>query len=141
MSGKTHGELVRAGLRDKFDYRGLTPETWCCIDCGVNTAPGFPNRVETENFFRAKEKAGVLWTGPDGQELKFNKHAEVYTVRDAVWKAAGMEPMGGCLCIGCLEKRIGRKLRPKDFLRNHPFNYDNIPCTERLRSKRTKNSP
>ena len=31
-----------------------------------------------------------------------------------------MEPYGGCLCIGCLEKRIGRKLKPKDFP-DHPL--------------------
>ena len=37
--------------------------------------------------------------------------AEVYTVRPAIWKRAGMEDWGGCLCIGCLEKRIGRRLK------------------------------
>jgi hypothetical protein len=63
-------------------------------------------------------KAAGKWggSGPDqsiGQWIDWN--AEVYTVRDAVWKKAGLEPMGGCLCIGCLEKRIGRKLKPKDF--------------------------
>jgi hypothetical protein len=43
-----------------------------------------------------------------------------------------MEPRGGCLCIGCLEKRLGRKLRPKDFQRDHPFNRPNVPGTPRL---------
>jgi hypothetical protein len=37
-----------------------------------------------------------------------------------------MEPYGGCLCIGCLERRIGRKLKPKDFERNHPFNNSGL---------------
>ena len=37
-----------------------------------------------------------------------------------IWKAAGLEPMGGCLCIGCLEKRIGRKLTSGDFVDNSP---------------------
>lgn len=60
--------------------------------------------------------------------------AEVYTVRPAIWKRAGMEDWGGCLCIGCLEKRIGRRLKPKDFLRDHPFN--SMPGTERLLSRR-----
>jgi hypothetical protein len=54
-------------------------------------------------------------------------------VRDSVWKAAGLEPMGGCICIGCLEKRIGRQLRPKDFTR-HVFN--SMPGTERLLQRR-----
>ena len=40
---------------------------------------------------------------------------EYYMVHDNVWKAAGMEPEGGCLCIGCLEERLGRMLTPDDF--------------------------
>ena len=34
-------------------------------------------------------------------------------------KAAGMEPYGGCLCIGCLERRIGRNAAEK-LRRDHP---------------------
>jgi len=45
-----------------------------------------------------------------------------------------MEGWGGCLCIGCLEKRIGRRLKPKDFLRDHPFNL--MPGTQRLLERR-----
>jgi hypothetical protein len=37
-------------------------------------------------------------------------------VHDAVWKAAGMEPYGGVLCIGCLEERLGRHLTADDFM-------------------------
>jgi hypothetical protein len=40
---------------------------------------------------------------------------EFYMVQDSVWKRARMEPCGGFLCIGCLEKRIGRRLRARDF--------------------------
>jgi hypothetical protein len=138
MTGQTHGKLAAAGKRDEFDYTGITPDTWCCIDCGVNTAPGFPTRVEMEQFFKAMKKAGALWAGPDHLEMTSDEHSEVYTVRAAVWKAAGMEPDDGCLCVGCLEKRIGRKLRPRDFDRNHPFNHERLPCTERLWSRRTR---
>ena len=42
-----------------------------------------------------------------------NEYCEVYAVRSSVWAAA--EPMGSCVCIGCLEKRLGRQLQPKDF--------------------------
>ena len=62
--------------------------------------------------------------------------SEVYTVKSKIWKAAGMEPMGGCLCIGCLERRLGRMLRPKDFMPNHPFN--SFPGTERLLARRDR---
>jgi hypothetical protein len=62
--------------------------------------------------------------------------AELYIVHDAIWKAAGMQPYGGCLCIGCLEKRIGCKLKPKDFPHDHVFNSAGTPCTGRLRDRR-----
>jgi hypothetical protein len=45
-----------------------------------------------------------------------------------------MGGMGGCLCIGCLEKRLGRRLRKRDFDRKHPFNQ--MPGTPRLRNRR-----
>jgi hypothetical protein len=41
--------------------------------------------------------------------------------------SGGMDGMGGCLCISCLKKRLGRTLVPKDFLRNHPFNLMAAP--------------
>jgi hypothetical protein len=40
---------------------------------------------------------------------------------------------GGCLCIGCLEKRIGRRLIADDFA-DHPFN--SLPGTPRLMERR-----
>lgn len=40
---------------------------------------------------------------------------EWYMVNDSVWKKAGMKKRGGFLCVGCLEKRIGRKLNKRDF--------------------------
>jgi hypothetical protein len=55
-------------------------------------------------------------------------------VKAKIWKAAAMEDFDGCLCIGCLEKRIGRRLVPKDFIRNHPFNA--WPGTTRLLERR-----
>jgi hypothetical protein len=58
-------------------------------------------------------------------------------VKPRVWKASGMADWGGCLCIGCLEKRIGRQLTPKDFLPNHPFNRDDYPASDRLLHRRS----
>ena len=105
---------------------GLALESWCCVDCGVNTAPGCSTRAEVEAAYndrnRQDEGIGVLTAGEE---------TEMYHVRDRVWKAAGMEPLGGCLCIGCLEERLGRKLKPKDFTRGHPFN-EYLPGSQRL---------
>jgi hypothetical protein len=47
-----------------------------------------------------------------------------------------MEPFGGCLCIGCLEERLARKLKAKDFPRDHPFNDSRMPASPRLRERR-----
>lgn len=41
---------------------------------------------------------------------------EYYMVHDVVWAAAGMSTEEqGMLCVGCLEKRLGRQLSPDDF--------------------------
>jgi hypothetical protein len=107
--------------------KGTMPESWSCIDCGINTAPGFSTRAELEQAFATiRNEDGVLQTIGDT--------SEVYMVKSTIWHAAGMEDYGGCLCIDCLEKRLGRMLTPKDFTRNHPFN--NLPGTDRLLARR-----
>jgi hypothetical protein len=73
-----------------------------CIDCGYNTFPGAPPR----------ELAEFLMNRDGSVPMRYSDQCEVYIVHDAVWKAPRMEPYGGCLC---LEKRIGRRLKPKDF--------------------------
>lgn len=39
---------------------------------------------------------------------------EYYMVTNSCWKKAGN--VDGFLCIGCLEKRVGRKLSPRNFI-------------------------
>jgi hypothetical protein len=110
----------------QIDLRGKIPESWACIDCRINTAPGCLNRAQMEQALAAD------WND-QGVQLNINERSEIYTVKPAVWKAAGMEEMAGCLCIGCLEKRIGRTLVPKDFMR-HEFN--SLPGTKRSLERR-----
>ena len=127
----------RVAQGDAFDLRGTTPETWACIDCGINTFPGCPTRVEMErrcNTLAAIKTLSATGGEPVVASLTVDDRCEVYMVRNAVWKAAGIEPMGGCICIGCLEKRLGRALRPRDFSRRHPFNC--LPGTDRLIERR-----
>ena len=64
-----------------------------CVDCGTET----------------------LSADPDAGN-------EFYIVHDEVWQAAGMTDFGGCLCIGCLEGRLGRQLHHRDFKRQVPIN-------------------
>lgn len=96
------------------------PESWCCIDCGFNTAPGFSTKEEMWREFASKK--AVKQTA--------DTKSEIYMVHDHVWRKAGMEAFSGCLCVGCLEKRIGRPLIQDDFT-DHVFNTT-LPGTPRL---------
>jgi hypothetical protein len=116
------------------DLRGKTPESWSCVDCGINTAPGHPNRIEMEKLYRRSAALSRAGIETPVAKVTYNDRCEIYTVRDAVWKKAGMDPMGGRLCVGCLEKRLGRSLRPKDFPRRDEFNI--LPGTKRLIERR-----
>jgi hypothetical protein len=61
---------------------------------------------------------------------------ELYVVTDELW--ARVNPgKGGMLCIGCLEKRLGRELTPDDFP-SLPLNSDHhgSPKSERLLERR-----
>ena len=40
---------------------------------------------------------------------------ERYMVKCEIWAASGLARDGGVLCIGCLERRLGRRLTPDDF--------------------------
>jgi len=103
-------------------------ESWLCVDCGVNTAPGIPDGPTTRIEMALKGTAKSR-LGPD---------SEVYTVWPKLWKKAGMKPWDGCLCIGCLEKRLGRKLKHSDFDPSDPFNQEPVCSkgTERLLDRR-----
>jgi hypothetical protein len=57
---------------------------------------------------------------------------EFYLVRDGLWPKepdAGIA-LVGCLCIGCLETRLGRRLEPGDFRPNAW--YARLPHSRRL---------
>jgi hypothetical protein len=108
------------------DLKGLISESHCCVDCGYNTLPGCPTRAEAEEVYAA----GNVPT------MTFDMRSEAYIVHDHVWAKAGMAPgYSGCLCVGCLEQRIGRRLRPEDFP-DHVFNNGGVPCSPRLMERR-----
>lgn len=114
------------------EFQVNLPESWHCIDCGMNTAPGLSNKAE---MIATIQQLGGLWElGVVGVPQVYDTRTEVYHVRSAIWQRAGVAPFGGCLCIGCLEARIGRRLRPKDFPPWHEFRQ--MPGTPRLVSRR-----
>jgi hypothetical protein len=55
-------------------------------------------------------------------QMTVGDDSEVYAVKPSVWRKAGMDGKRGCLCIGCLEVRIKRRLVPNDFPRDHGLN-------------------
>jgi hypothetical protein len=65
-----------------------------------------------------------------------DKLNEYYMVRDTVWKQA-KGPAAGMLCIGCLERRIGRRLRRADFL-PCALNDGSFPQSRRLKARLSK---
>jgi hypothetical protein len=50
--------------------------------------------------------------GQDTGEYGLN---EYYAVHNHVWALTGLGPEDGLLCVGCLERRIGRQLSGGDF--------------------------
>jgi hypothetical protein len=123
--GRTVAELVAAGERDPYDLYGLIPDNYICVDCKMDTWPGHKTRAETEQRLRA---AGEAFRST----LRFTSETEVYYVHPHVWEASGLGGFwNGCLCIGCLEKRIGRRLQPFDFIPDQGLNDPKLPGTIR----------
>jgi hypothetical protein len=59
-----------------------------------------------------------------------------FMVVDRVWHDAGMTPLGGWLCLHCLEDRLGRPLTPAD-LKDVPLNdWDHKDAPRLARLKR-----
>jgi hypothetical protein len=86
-------EELESWHRDKAVKDSLV-EAWLCVDCGVNTAPGFPDGPTARIEIALYEKS----------IMRFSCENEVYHVRNRIWREAGMKGWDGCLCIGCLEK-------------------------------------
>ena len=92
------GSGVEGWIKPKLASAACTGSS-LCVDCGIETQPDKPK----DNY-------------------------EQFIVRDDTWQAAGMplgkvnpksfvlEGGGGCLCVGCIERRLGRQLTNPDFL-------------------------
>lgn len=88
-----------------------------CVDCGVDTAPC---------------KAAAWDPCPD--DCDHTGRWEWYMVLDAVWVAAGAP---SALCIGCLERRLGRELCAADFA-DLPINEPHDSDSPRLAAARSR---
>ena len=97
-----------------------------CIDCGVDTTP--------DTFLKRGGRRPIWYRW------------EWYMVHDEIWVQAGMPHRkfetgygtSGFLCIGCLETRIGRKLRRADFTSARINDPDKPNASARLRLRLRK---
>jgi hypothetical protein len=110
------------------DLWGLFPDSYICVDCGMDTWPGHQTRAEIERDMRVARERGTNWRGTT---MTFTAETEVYYVHPHVWEKSGIDFWSGCLCIGCLESRIGRRLQPFDFIPDNGFNDPKLPGTRR----------
>jgi hypothetical protein len=110
------------------------PKSHHCVDCGRNTGPGAPIRAEC----LAARRAGIPRV-----TRKLQRGHEFFLVRRQIWRKAGMTPWGGSLCIGCIEKRIGRRLNSEDFVEGHPFHqrWFKRTASKRLRARLANRGP
>lgn len=112
-------------IENEFNGPGVMPDSWACVDCSIDTAPGCLNWAQHQQ---------ALAANVEDMENEIDEMSEVYVVKRRIWIAAGMKETAGCLCIGCLEMRIGRRLMQKDFSRKHTINSSR--GTARLLSRR-----
>ena len=75
------------------------------------------------------DNPNCLDCGVDILEIK-----EFYMIHDELWAQINPQ-LEGLLCIGCVEKRLGRKLKPEDFPSYEANSYLILPQSHRLKSR------
>lgn len=114
-------ETIRHTLGYFIDHGGHCD---CEVLLNVDRHEGDQEAGDEEDDEHGNDLAQV----PDGRDecADCGTYPAHYMVLDDVWKAAGMSPDGGYLCVLCLERRIGRRLTPDDFdgcpMNQHAFN-------------------
>lgn len=68
-----------------------------------------------------------------------NGYPDDYMVFHSTWRAAGMAPKGGFLCLSCLERRLGRPLTSHDFPRTREELRANCRSAGTVRDKEFAN--
>jgi hypothetical protein len=122
---ETLGSCASSFTYDEIKNGCSLPETWNCVDCGANTAPGMAG---ANAVFEAVNAGRAI-------RQRVDKRSEIYCTTPTVWAAASLGGHEGCLCVGCLEKRLGRTLNREDFILGHPFNGPQWPRTKRLKDR------
>jgi hypothetical protein len=104
---------IRARSQAEADRMALAAfNKWTCEDCQT-FALGIPSPWnENESVDHDPEIDTAFRCVDCGKDTG---GGEYYMVGDDVWAASGLAPNGGMLCLGCLERRIGRLLTGEDF--------------------------
>jgi len=78
-----------------------------------HSAPARPVRHRTRRVERQARRSLLLLCS----DCELNTSMEYYSVKDEIWAAASLPPRSQpqFLCIGCLERRISRRLTRTDF--------------------------
>lgn len=92
-----------------------------CIHCLIKKHPGIPSEHRLEiawiHYIQQENKPYNIDKGcKDCRGID-----QPYMVLNSVWKAAKMKK--GFLCLACLEKRLNRRLKLRDFMQNAPINF------------------
>jgi hypothetical protein len=103
--------------RRRLLLRACVTPAWCA-DCRVNTTPCTIRRRRGD------------------KQCPDHRGWELYMVTHDVWAAAGApsEQHDFYLCVGCLERRLGRRLQPNDFMAlsiNDPSDCDSGRLADR----------
>lgn len=125
----------------------MTQQFETCTRCGVHCVPFYS--IPGEYVLNPNGDLD-LYVGPNRQthwchmcwmqqhvclDCKWNTHVihEYYRVTNEVWLQA-VPGNHGMLCVGCLEKRLGRELTPADFELDVPINHNSPmwPKSDRL---------
>lgn len=77
----------------------------------VYLVDGVPMLAKTSRFKPGTSRSKCM----DCVDCGMPARLEYFVVRNEVWAATGISTPGECLCIGCVEQRIGRRLVPDDF--------------------------
>lgn len=85
----------------------------------IEEVRSFYNMLESPALFTSKNRNAFLCVDCD---VDTGKIMEYYMLTDFIWNLA-MQGQTGMICIGCFEKRLGRRLKRSDFDLMAPMNY------------------
>lgn len=113
--GWEDGEPIDGIDEDDRGYRWIDASEWyLCKDCDVDTA-------DIDEYFMID---GSLWNSCTTPEERDVSHWDTDDRRNSLM-----------LCVGCIEKRLGRKLTSVDFPHNIPLNWSVVGSTTSSRLK------